>query len=131
MTSLLVNEPVVRWRRAKEVWRTRPNVWLSDQVDSVLSADGRRPARPATAYYGHPSNSKIRSLGASGQWGCSLSLQRSQRRSASIRYSSHASAAGGTSGTCLPNNRPRARASFRCFGSIGEDGEARESVVSL
>jgi hypothetical protein len=40
------NEPVVRWRRAKEVRRSRPNVWRCMQVDSVLSADGGRPVTP-------------------------------------------------------------------------------------
>jgi hypothetical protein len=43
MTSLLV-KPGVRWRRARRLNGTQPQCSTA-QVDSVLSADGRRPAR--------------------------------------------------------------------------------------
>src|SRR5579872_1041212 len=46
------NEPVVRWRRARRFGHYVRTLSRSAQVDSVLPADGRRPARP-TNLTGH------------------------------------------------------------------------------
>jgi hypothetical protein len=37
-----------------------PNVWRSAQVDSVLSADGRRPVRPASSYHRAARHTKMK-----------------------------------------------------------------------